>query len=88
MPGETLSGFTVNITTESIPDAVDFFAFGLGDEYNLPDAFYSSAGEGGNASYTGFEVIVGSPVPEPSTFILFGVGLASLAFAVRRRKKE
>lgn len=29
-----------------------------------------------------------SPVPEPSTFLLLGGGLAGLAFVVRRRKKE
>jgi hypothetical protein len=29
-----------------------------------------------------------SPVPEPSTFILLGGGLAGLAFVARRRKKE
>lgn len=29
-----------------------------------------------------------SPVPEPSTFLLLGGGLAGLAFVVRRRRKE
>jgi hypothetical protein len=33
-------------------------------------------------------LIEGTPVPEPSTFILLGAGLAGLGFVVRRRKKE
>jgi hypothetical protein len=31
--------------------------------------------------------LVGAPVPEPSTFILFGAGLAGIAFLRRRNKK-
>ncbi|MGK2906505.1 MAG: PEP-CTERM sorting domain-containing protein [Desulfuromonadales bacterium] len=37
---------------------------------------------------SGIGAWVVSPVPEPSTFLLLAGGLASLAFAVRRRRKE
>jgi len=46
------------------------------------------------SDHGGFEewILLGSPrippVPEPSTFILLGAGLAGLGFLVRRRKKE
>ena len=41
---------------------------------------------------TTFEVVVGvepvEPVPEPTTFLLFGTGLASLLSFARRKKRE
>ena len=45
-----------------------------------------------DTTYTGYarvdDAYVVAPVPEPSTFLLLSGGLAGLAFAVRRRRKE
>ena len=54
----------------------------IGDELNSPDVLsYVDSNDG--RSYQAFEI----PVPEPSIIALFGLGLAGLGFAARRRNQ-
>jgi hypothetical protein len=61
-------------------------------EFPLGDYVFENNTTSGNwAEFDSLDLgvrIVGTPVPEPSTFLLLGGGLAGLALVVRRRRKE
>jgi len=64
------------LLTSEAAGAIDVI-FGVGDLTNF------KIGE-----VTGLNVTLGSPVPEPSTIILFGIGIVGLAGINYRRKKK
>ena len=54
--------------------------------YTTASGFY---GAWGSTQFDSFSITAAAaPVPEPSTFLLLGGGLAGLAFYARRRRKE
>lgn len=76
--GDSLSGFTVSSLV--LPDLVNFYTFGTGNDYYESDAFYQGSNPGFEGSNGGT-----APVSEPVTLTLLGLGLAGIGFS--RRKK-
>ena len=68
----------------------DFFTLSLNSAQAIDYAvFFATSASGAGLSFDDLIYTPGStPIPEPSTFLLLGGGLAGLAFAVRRRRKE
>ncbi len=83
--GETLSGFTAVFNTVSVPTRVTFNA--APDDFTGGGAVYSGSDYFGLADNTIF-VGTASAVPEPSTIILLGAGIAGVGLIRRRLKKQ
>jgi hypothetical protein len=69
--GAALTYYTKAVDSGTAGSSYDVMAMNLLDAYGNPAQ----------------SQLVGAPVPEPSTFILFGAGLAGIAFLRRRNKK-
>lgn len=80
-PGETLDGFEVFVDTYLAPTSVQWFAYAANGTYTGSDYFNLDENPG-------FEGVAINVVPEPSTFVLLGAGLAWLAAIGIRRKKS
>ncbi len=80
--GSSLSGFTIH--TAVIPTTIHFYAFAnRGSAYNGADAFHT----GTNPGFEGVATTAATTaVPEPSTLLMLGSGLAGLGF-IRRKFK-
>lgn len=88
--GATTSGFDVFDPSVAAPTSVQWFAFAYdwtraGATYNGTDYFFVTGNPGFEGTATGGESGE-SAVPEPSTFLLFGVGLAGVGMLRRRFK--
>lgn len=57
------------------------------NNYGLPNAFDLGDGRAAYFQNTGLELFVGTPIPEPGSFALFG-GLGAMAFVGMRRRRR
>ena len=75
--GQTFGGFSVLDTADLVaPTSVDWFAYGKFGTYGGGDNFNNSL----NPAFEGVASDPSTAVPEPSTFLLFTLGLAGIAF--------
>ena len=84
-----LGSFSVADNTLDLNYGPEVFNFtGLEARYFWMDTFSTDLWAGFPFVSIGEVAFAASPVPEPSTFLLLGGGLAGLAFVARRRRKE
>jgi hypothetical protein len=77
----------VNIPITVGADVYFFNLLGFSQDGGVTFNNVFSSPEGGSNSAQLFGQITASPVPEPGMLVLFGVGLASVAGALRRRQR-
>jgi len=72
---------------QAVPYGQNNVIYGDGSFSWIVDSFQEFEGAIEDKIYTEIHESVPEPVPEPSTFILFGAGLAGIAYMRRRNKK-
>ncbi|MBB3220167.1 choice-of-anchor J family PEP-CTERM protein [Pseudoduganella umbonata] len=87
--GTTTAGFTtslVSITGESYPDGWTRYTYDFTGAGTGRLGFHYS-GDYETASYIGIDSVAIAAVPEPSTWMMLGLGLAAVGFAARRSRR-
>jgi hypothetical protein len=79
-PGTDTDGFTVHSSDVAAPTSVDWFAFGVGSDYEGAGAFRVG-------SNPGFEGVATSAVPEPANLALLLAGLGLVGVMAKRRAR-
>ena len=79
-------GYYSSLTLNDSDDGVAAYAMWIGDGNVMNVNVATTTMSSDNYIFQSFETP--APVPEPATMLLFGTGLASLAGAARRKKKE
>jgi PEP-CTERM motif-containing protein len=82
LPGETLSGFSVE-TSQQLA-IIPWFAYAFNGFYDGPDCFWC----GHNPGFEGLSATgLLSAVPEPSTWAMLLIGFAGIGFAACRKRE-
>ncbi|WP_217909541.1 PEP-CTERM sorting domain-containing protein [Desulfosediminicola flagellatus] len=85
-PNSWYDGFTFTINNLSMPGYLAF-DLSINNSHSFGDTIYFGDGATQIVSGTGGTFGITAPVPEPTTMLLFGAGLAGLAGISRRKKK-